>query len=80
METVLILKILNMIQAGFGWLSSRGIQKDRVQALIDKAVAENRDVTTDEVQAELDATAAELARTGEMIDNLPGGEEPPEPE
>jgi hypothetical protein len=77
-ETVLILKILNMIQAGFGWLSSRGIQKDRVQGMIDKAVAENRDVTTAEVQAELDATAAELKRTGEMIDNLPGGD--PEPE
>ena len=80
METVLILKILNMIQAGFGWLNSRGIQKDRVQALIDKAVAEGRDVTTDEVQAELDATAAELRRTGEMIDGLPGDDPPPEPE
>ncbi len=78
METVLILKILNMIQAGFGWLSSRGIQKDRVQALIDKAVAEDRDVTTAEVQAELDATAAELKRTGEMIGGLPGDPEEPE--
>lgn len=75
METVLILKIMNMIQAGFGWLSSRGIQRDRVQALIDKAVAEDRDVTTAEVQTELDATAAELRRTGELIDSLPGGEE-----
>ena len=78
MEVALVLKILNMIQAGFGWLSSRGIQKDRVQAMIDKAVAENRDVTTAEVQEELDATAAELARTGEMIGGMPGGDPQPE--
>ena len=78
METVLLLKILNMVQAGFGWLAERGIQKDRVQFLIDRAVNENRDVTTEEVQVELDATAAELSRTAEMIDDLPGGE--PEPE
>lgn len=78
MEVALVLKILNMIQAGFGWLSSRGIQKDRVQAMIDKAVAEDRDVTTAEVQAELDATEIELSKTAELIDNLPGGEPPPE--
>lgn len=78
MEAVLILKILNMLQAGFSWLGHRGIQKDRVQAMIDKADAEDRDVTTAEVQAELDATQKELDATKAKIDGLPGGD--PEPE
>jgi uncharacterized membrane protein len=76
METVLVLKILNMIQAGFGWLAERGVQRDRAQALIDRAVAENRDVRTAEVQAELDATQAALDETADAIDRMPGGDEP----
>ena len=68
--------ILNFIQAGFGWLSERGIQKDRVQFLIDRAVAENRDVTTAEVQQELDATQKELDATADAI----AGMDPEEPE
>lgn len=76
MEAVLILKILNMVQAGFGWLSERGIQKDRVQFLIDRAVTENRDVTTAEVQVELDATQKELDATADAI----AGMDPEEPE
>ena len=75
MDAVLILKILNMVQAGFGWLSERGIQRDRVQAMIDKADAEDRDVTTAEVQAELDATQKELDATADAIAGM-GGEEP----
>jgi len=70
METVLALKILNMIQAGFGWLSARGIQKDRVQFLIDRAVDEGRDVRSNEVQAELDAAQKELDDTAAAIDEL----------
>jgi hypothetical protein len=76
METVLVLKILNMIQAGFGWLADRGVQRDRVQFLIDRAVEENRDVTTAEVQQELDAAQKELDETREKIDRMPGGDEP----
>lgn len=76
MEAVLILKILNMVQAGFGWLAERGIQKDRVQFLIDRAVDENRDVTTEEVQQELDATQKELDATADAIAGMEDGEEP----
>jgi hypothetical protein len=76
MEAVLILKIMNMVQAGFGWLAERGIQKDRVQFLIDRAVLENRDVTTAEVQVELDATQKELDATADAIAGMEGGEEP----
>ena len=67
MEAALILKIISMMQAGFTWLSERGIHKDRVQAMIDKAVAEGRDVTTAEVQAELDAGQKELDATADAI-------------
>ncbi|MCH7591494.1 MAG: hypothetical protein IH989_01770, partial [Planctomycetes bacterium] len=73
MEAVLILKILNFIQAGFGWLAERGIQKERVQFLIDRAVNENRDVTTAEVQAELDATQKELDASAESIAGMGSG-------
>ncbi len=76
MEAALILKIINFIQAGFEWLSARGVQKDRVQFLIDRAVEENRDVTTAEVQIELDATQAELDETARMVADLPDDEEP----
>ena len=72
MEAALILKLISFIQAGFTWLSERGVQRDRVQFLIDRAVEEGRDVTTAEVQAELDATQKELDATADMIDDLPG--------
>lgn len=75
METVLVLRLLNIIQAGFGWLAERGIQKDRVQFLIDRAVDEGRDVTTAEVQVELDATRKELAETAEHIDAMANARE-----
>lgn len=74
MEAILVLKILNMMQAGFGWLADRGVQKERVQFLIDRAVKENRDVTTAEVQAELDATKKELDATADKIARMGGGE------
>lgn len=70
MEVALVLKIINMMQAGFTWLQSRGVHKDRVQFLIDRAVDEGRDVTTAEVQVELDATQDELDKTAAMIDEL----------
>ena len=71
MEVAVVLKLINFIQAGYAWLAARGVHKDRVQFLIDRAVAENRDVTTDEVQQELDATQAELDETAGMVDGLP---------
>lgn len=70
MNAALILQLLNVIQAAFGWLTQRGITKDRALALLNKAEAENRDVTTAEVQAELDTLQAELNETGEAIEDL----------
>ena len=61
------LQALNAIQALLGWLTGRGITRERAQALLDTAAAENRDLTTDEVQTELDLTAAELDETAELI-------------
>lgn len=72
MEAIAILKILNMIQAGLDWVVSRGVARDRAQALIDLAHSEGRDVTDAEVQTELDLLQAELDKTSEAIDNLPG--------
>ena len=68
MSAALIVQILNMMQAGFNWLTARGISRDRAQALIDNATANNRDVTTAEVQAELDTLQSELNETENMID------------
>jgi len=71
-EAIAILKILHMIQAGLAWVASRGVTRDRAQALLDLAHSEGRDVTDAEVQTELDLLQAELDKTSEAIDNLPG--------
>jgi len=72
-EAVLALKVLNMLQAGMVYFASRGVNKDRVQALIDSA--EGGDLTTEQVQAELDAGREELAETQRLIDEMPGDSE-----
>jgi len=78
-EAALVLKILNMIGAGMGWLKTRGITKDRAQALLDKAEADgDRDVTTAEVQAELDLLQRELDETAEAISEMPGAGDNPQ--
>jgi len=69
MTAKLAFQILTMIDAGFNWLASRGLQRDRVQAMLDAAA--DGDLTTEQVQAELDATQSELDDTAEMIDDLP---------
>ena len=66
MTAQLVLQILNMIDAGFTWLTQRGINQDRIQIMLD--AAKNGDLTTEQVQAELDTTAIELDATGELID------------
>ncbi len=71
MTAVLVYQILNMMQAGFKWLEARGIARTRANALLDKADAENRDVTTAEVQAELDLAQTELDETADKIDDMP---------
>lgn len=69
MTTALAVQILNMIQAGFNWLESRGIQRNRTQAMLDEKHASETDFTTDEVQAELDTLQDELDETGKLIDD-----------
>lgn len=71
MTEALVLQILNMIQAGLNWLASRGVTRDRAIALIDKAKAEDRDITTAEAQVELDLAQKELDMTAEQIDQMP---------
>ena len=69
MEAKLIVQILNMIQAGFTWLTERGINKDRIQQILDDAAG--GDISTSVVQAELDALSSELDETEGMLNNDP---------
>lgn len=71
MTATLVFQILNMLQAGFNWLAARGITRERATALLAKAKAEDRDVTTAEAQAELDVAQTELDETAESIAGLP---------
>lgn len=70
MNTQLIVQILNLAQSVLNWFTSRGVNRDRVIALLNNASAEGRDVTTAEVQAELDAGQAELDDTQAAIDRM----------
>lgn len=63
-----ILAALNALQAVMTWLTWRGISRDRIIKLLNRADAEGRDLTDAEVQSELDATAADLDATGDLID------------
>ena len=68
MTAALVLQLLNIMQAGFTWLATRGIARDRVIALLNNAADENRDVTGEEVQTELDLLQSELDETEKQID------------
>lgn len=70
MDAKLILGILNMIQAGFTALINRGFNKDRIQTMLDAAVG--GDLTSDQVQAELDTVQAELDATAKLIEDKLG--------
>lgn len=67
MNSTEALQALNAIQALLGWLTGRGLSRDRAQALLDKAAIEDRDLTDDEVQVELNLTAIELDQTENLI-------------
>lgn len=69
MTAALILQILNMMQAGFAWLATRGVTRSRAIALLDLAAGENRDVTSEEVQTELDQLQSELDETADRIES-----------
>ncbi len=70
MSAAAIVQILNIVESLFTWLTSRGLTRDRVLTILNTAQAEGRDVTTAEVQAELDLLQGELDDTQEAIDNL----------
>lgn len=61
------LQALNTVQALLNWLGNRGLNRKRVQALLNLAETEGRDLTTDEVQNELNLTALELDETENLI-------------
>jgi len=63
-----IIAALNALQALFGFISSRGLERERVMALLDLAATEERDLTEAEVQAELNAVGVELDDTADLID------------
>lgn len=69
-SVMLAVKLLNIVQAGFSWLTNRGITRDQALALLQTAEDENRDVTTQEVADMLDLTDDELAETQAMIDAM----------
>jgi len=55
-------------RAALTYLTQRGVIVDEVVALIELVEAEGRDVTTEEVQEQLDLTAVELDETQDLID------------
>ena len=67
MNANLVLGILNMIQAGFTFLTERGITKDRIQAILDQAAG--GDIPSEIVQRELDSLQSELDETEDLIDD-----------
>ena len=69
MEIELIVRILNVIQAGTNWLIQRGMSHDRIQRILD--AADGGDVDSSIVQAELNALAAELEATEKLLETEP---------
>ena len=59
---------LNAAQALINWIASRGIARDRIQDMLNQASALDVDITSEVVQAELDATGVELDETQDLID------------
>ena len=68
MTTEMVVRILNLFQSVVNWLAARGVARDRVLEML--AESQGRDLTTAEVQAELDATDSELNDTQRLIDAL----------
>ena len=69
MNATSILNILNAVQVLINFAVNRGISRARVIAILNQAEAEGRDVTTGEVEAELDLLASEIDETKTMIEN-----------
>lgn len=65
MNAATIAQALNAIQALISWIATRGINRNRVQKILDNAVGS--DITSEQVQTELDATKSELDDTDALI-------------
>ena len=65
-----ILNALTMIESIFSWLAKRGINRDRVQSLLNNAKLEGRDITDQEIKDELSQTQIELTKTQELLDEV----------
>lgn len=63
-------ELLELSRAGLAYLSKRGLAVEQAVALIERADAEGRDVTSDEVRAQLAVTHAELDETQALIDQM----------
>lgn len=64
-----VLTALHLAQALITWIVSQGIARERIQAILDASAESGEDITSETVQAELDATGAELDETARLIDD-----------
>jgi len=67
MNAALLASVLNMVQAGFAFLQERGMNRDRIQRILDDF--QDGDIPDDVLDAELDALDAELDDTDAMLGN-----------
>jgi len=67
MKTVAIVQTLNTIQALLKWLESRNVIRTEIMVLLDTANNENRDITTSDVQNQLDIVTDELSETEKLL-------------
>lgn len=63
-------ELLELSRAGLAYLSKRGLAVEQAVFLIEQADAEGRDVTSEEVRAELAVSGAELDETQTLIDQM----------
>jgi hypothetical protein len=68
MDAELVFRILNVVQAGLNFAAARGVSRKDALALLEQAHVEDRDVTTAEVQAQLDVTQAGLDETRRLLE------------
>jgi hypothetical protein len=70
MNAAAIVQLLNVVDGLLTFISARGVTKERVLLMLQQAEAEGRDITTSEVQAELDQLSLELGATQDQIDEM----------
>lgn len=68
MNIIDVVKTLNTVQVLLNWLTARSAHHSEIIALLNTAHAENRDITTEDVQNNLDIVLDELDATQKLID------------